>query len=394
MAKLLHDTTVYMECAKCELAECRQRLLCNRPPASYDYLQIALPLSKETTQRYERLVQQTKTRLMAVHLSGIEAKIEQYQTRLREQTNQMWQQHRQKVPDREMLPALADLIDERASVTKKKLTLTVGFTIDYHIRSSYGRVENIRKGKEKDLQRIGFVSSLFLDQRIDAKHLLDDERQQLLRRGPTYVPPCQLHLSVSLSSIDDLIKKQSAPLQHQMALLFSRYSVGIGEQENMKNQMKNEFKATFSRSVPDAVLNRAMHEKQRIRSVRTALKSNHWILRRTADHQNTFYLGPRTSFEQKCDACMNQTDHYQLLFMVDEQNRDNVRQKLMRKVRDLNTELQNLHKQKRLSKDTYETLRVNVDKVSLPYLYFLPELSVVSGALYHSSSLVFIKILN
>jgi hypothetical protein len=78
---------------------------------------------------------------------------------------------------------------------------------------------------------------------------------------------------------------------------------------------------------------------------------------------------------------MNQTDQYQLMFTVDEQNRSHVQQKLVRKVRDLNTELETLYKQKRIMKAAYETLRVNVDKISLPYLYFLPELSTVSNAI-------------
>ena len=63
-------------------------------------------------QRYEQVIQQTKTRLTAVYLAGIEARIDQYQTRLREQTKQMWQQHRQHLPNREMSPVLADLIDK------------------------------------------------------------------------------------------------------------------------------------------------------------------------------------------------------------------------------------------------------------------------------------------
>ena len=378
VAKSLHETTVQMECAKYELVECQQRLLCNRPPASYDYLQMALPSLMDTVQRYEQLIQQTKTRLMAVYLAGIEARIDQYQTRLREQTKQMWQQHRQHVPDREMSPVFADLIDKRASVAKKKLAVINQFTIDYHIRSRYGREEKIRKGKEKDLRRIGFLSSLILDPRIDTKHLLGEEQRQLLQRGPTYVPPCQLHLSSSLPSVVDLVKKQYAPLQHQMASLFSRYNIGIAQQENMKGQIKQEFNAAFSRSVPDTVLGRASREKQCVQSIQTTLKNNDWILRRTADHQNSFYLGQRKHLEEKCNAYMSQTDDYQLIFLVDEETRSQVRQKLIRNIRGLNAELETLHKQKRLMTGAYETLRVNVDKVSLPHLYFLPELSAAN----------------
>ena len=179
MATTLHETALCLECAKCELAECRQRLLCHRPPASYDYLQIASLSSRHTKQRYEQLIRETKTRLMAVYLAGIEARIEQYHTRLREQTSQMWQQHRQQVPDRDMPSALADLIDERASVVKKRLSLINTFTIDYHIRSSQGRLENIRKGKETDQHRIGFLSSLILDPRVDVQHLLSDQQHRL-----------------------------------------------------------------------------------------------------------------------------------------------------------------------------------------------------------------------
>ena len=332
----------------------------------------------DTVQRYEQLIQLTKTRLVAVYLAGIEARIDQYQTRLREQTKQMWQQHRQHVPGREMPPVLADLIDKRASITKKKLAVIHQFKIDYDVRSAYGREESIHRDKGKDLRRIGFLSSLILDPHMDAKHPLSEKQRHLLQRGPTYVPPCQLHLSASLSSVDDLIKKQYAPLQHQMALLFSRYNIGIAQQEHMKGQIKQEFKTVFSRPVPDAVLGRASREKQCVQSIQTTLKNNGWILRRTADHQNSFYLGQRKHFEEKCNAYMSQPDAYQLLFTVDEQSRSHVRQKLIGKIRGLNAELETLHKQKRLMTGAYETLRVNVDKVSIPYLYFLPELSTAN----------------
>ena len=377
MAKALYETALCLECAKCELAECRQRLLCDRPPPSYDYLQLALPSSTRTRQRYEQLVQETKTRLMAVCLAGIEARIDQYHTRLREQTSQMWQHHRQQLPDRDMPSTLADLIDERVGVMRKRLMLINNFTIDYHIRSAQGRLENIRKGKEKDQHRIGFLSSLVLDPHVDAQHLLNEQQQRLLHRGSTYVPPCQLHLSVSLSSVEDRIRKQYAPLQHTLALLFARYSISIARQENIKNQIKKEFKAVFSRSIPEAILSRARHEKQCIQSIRTTLKkkNNNWILRRTSDHQNTFYLGQRQSFEETCDAYMNQTDDYQLLFTVDEQNRGQVQKKLVRRGQSLNNDIEALHKQKLIMKDALANLRVNVDKVSLPHLSFLPELS-------------------
>ena len=187
--------------------------------------------------------------------------------------------------------------------------------------------------------------------------------------------PVNCTCQCQLSSVDDLIKKQYAPLQHQMALLFSRYSIGIAQQENIKGQIKQEFKTVFCQSVPDAILERASREKQCFQSIQTTLKKNDWILHRTADHQNSFYLGQRKYFEKKCNAYMSQTDAYQLLFTIDEQTGSQVRQKLIRKRRSLNAELETLHKQKRLMTGAYETLRVNDDKVSLPYLYFLPELS-------------------
>ena len=378
MARSLYETVLCLECAKCERAECRQRLLCNRPPPSYDYLQIALPSSATRTRhRYECVIQDTKTRLMAVYLAGIEARIGQYHARLREQTSQMWQQQGQQIPDRDMPSALADLIDERADVMKRRLTLINNFTIDYHIRSAQGRHENIHKGKEKDQHRIGFLSSVVFDPRIDDEHyLLDDRQHRLLHRGPTYVPPCQLHLSVS--SVDDCIRKQYAPLQHKLALLFARYSIGIARQENIKGQIKKEFKAVFSRPIPDDILRRARHEIQCVQSIRTTLTNNNWILRRMSDHQNTFYLGRRTSFDEKCDAYMNQNDDYQLLFTVNEQNRGQVQKKLVQRGQSLNNDMEALHKQKLIMKDALANLRVNVDKVSLSHLSFLPELSTDS----------------
>ena len=339
--------------------------------------------------RHEQLIRRTKTRLIAVQIAGIEARIDQYQTQLKEQTDQMWQQHRTQAPDKAMSPTLTGLIDQRVAIAKKKLTVTHTFLVQNHIRSAYGRLESMHKSQEPHRRRIGFLTALVVDPRLGIATLLTDEQQQLLGRGPTYVTPCQMHLSPSVSSIDDLVKRQYAPLQHQMALLFSRYNIDISRQENIKYQIKKEFKDLFSRAIPDATLSRASDEKKWIRSIRARLKNNHWILRRTADYRNAFYLGPQQNFDQKCHEYMNQTDGYHVLFTIDEHNRCQVRQELVRKVHGLNSELEIMYKQKRLTKDVYENLRVNADKVSLPYLYFLPELSPVSviiGLSYFTSS--------
>ena len=282
-----------------------------------------------------------------------------------------------------MSSALTHLIDERATVAKKKLTVTREFTIDYHVRSPYGRWENIHKNKEQKLPRLGFLTSLVVDPRIGSiTHPLAEEQRQLLRRGPTYVSPCQMHLAPSLSTMDDLVRKQYAPLQHQMALLFSRYNIDISRQENIKCQIKKEFKDLFSRAIPDDIRARASNERDVSRSLRATLKKNNWMLRRTADHLTGFYLGPRLYFDQKCYEYLNESDCYHVLFTVDEHNRDRVRQEVASKAHGLNSELETMHKQKRLTKEVYERLRVNVNHISLPYLYFLPELSTVSGAFF------------
>ena len=79
---------------------------------------------------------------------------------------------------------------------------------------------------------------------IDTEHCLTEQQLQLLNRGPTYVPPCQMHVSSassSPSSLDEIVKKQYAPLKHQLASLFSKYSVNVALQFTIKNQVYERF---------------------------------------------------------------------------------------------------------------------------------------------------------
>ena len=139
-------------------------------------------------------------------------------------------------------------------------------------------------------------------------HSFNNKQIQLLNRGPTYVPPCQIYISSSYQSMNDIIKKQYASLKHQLAGIFSKYHINIALSLELEEQIHKQFTDLFSMSIPTHIRQRALYEKKLIQSIQQSLKINNLILRRTADNMNTFYLGNVEDFQAKANDYLLKTD--------------------------------------------------------------------------------------
>ena len=367
------------------MREFRERLLCDQPPVSFDVVEVSLPSSVATLtdiavrqsllDRHHALIQETKTTLAALQLCFLQARLDQCQLRVTDDTARMWEHHREKLPGMHMSTTLTQLIDARVRNLTQKSKVACDLTIRRDIRSPYERMEH-DQGRRR---RIGFRSALLIDPNVSTQaHTLTHQQLRLLSRGPSYVPPYQLHLLPAfVSSVDDRIKKQYAPLQHHMALLFSRHHIHLVRQETIKHEVKQAFKEHFSRTVPSDVLQRATYEKTAIESIRRTLAKQGLLVRRTADHRNRFYLGHRKAFDEHCAAYMQQADHYTVLFNVNTDHHGQVRQEIERRIQSMNNDLETLFTQKRLTEDVYRKVQVKKETVQLPYLYFLPEVGTL-----------------
>jgi len=388
VAKRLYEVKYELEKFKRELMELKQRVFYNKPPTALNSIPISIPAStdeniqQQLLNQHEKLIQQKKIDIMALLLFRAETKLVEYQTLFNNEWSKMKENHRNLVKDKGMSTTLTNLIDKRLTNITDRWRDIYNYKLNFYLRNSYGDLENkINHGQNK--KPIGFVSSSILMDTIQSS--LTDKQIQLLNRGPTYVPPCQIH--TSSSSIDEIVKKKYAPLKHQIASLFSKHKINIALQMEFHDQIYEEFKNRFSISISSTLRQRAQYEMQLIQTIRSFLKKNNLLLRRTADHMNTFYLGNLQDFEAKADDYLKQMDAYKILITIQDENNDDDetynpdhgQQQLQNELKDMiesmNMALEVLHKRKAFSDDVYNRLRIDASKVKVPYVYFLPHVS-------------------
>jgi hypothetical protein len=163
-----------------------------------------------------------------------------------------------------------------------------------------------------------------------------------------------------------------------MTGLFSKCYIDLSRSENIKSEIKKEFKDLFSISIPSSIRERACYERKLIQSIRYSLKKDNLILRRIANQNNIFYLGNMDIFRVKSNHYMEKnSDIYAVWFTINENNQQYVRDEIEKKIQLMNLELEKLYTQKRLTQEIYKKLRVNTETMKLPYLYFLPDPSTV-----------------
>ena len=210
--------------------------------------------------------------------------------------------------------------------------------------------------------RLGCSPTLILD----TSHRLTSEQLQFLHRGPTYVSPCQVHKSASSLPLDVILHKQIAPLRRQMTRIFTKYPVDLSRRMNFEKEIQQLFHDSFATPIPEPLEERALYEKQLIRSIRFQLNKDNLILRRTADDNNVYYLGQQNKFNQQAIDYMEQSKWY----AVTEQ------QHLHDITKTIDSHLEQLHERKLISKDHLSKLLIGKKtSINLPYLYFLPQIN-------------------
>ena len=213
---------------------------------------------------------------------------------------------------------------------------------------------------------------------------LTDEQLNLLNRGPTYIPPCQMYVSSSYTSIHDMIQKQYKSLQHELNILFAKHDINSSQSMFLNQKIKDEFINIFFLTLPSSLYQRALYEKQLVDSIRQHLKVNHLILRRTADQRNVFYLGNQKEFDQKANEfMMKAVDIFEMTEIVDPNNLQQTYENLNKMIRSMNSHMEKIFQhRKNIYKDLLGKLIITETKVQIPYLYFLPDLSKVKSSFF------------
>ena len=210
-------------------------------------------------------------------------------------------------------------------------------------------------------------------------HHLTYQQIKFLNCGPTYVPPCQIHiLSKSSLTLTEIVTKQIAPLRRGLTKLSTKYPVDLSRRMNFEKEIQQFFHESFVQTIPAMIEERAIYEKKLVQSIQYQLKKNRLMLRRTADNNNTYYLGQLDEFEQKENNHMqNATSTFELIGTLD--NESYTEQYYLNKITQaIDSDLVNLVHRQLITNDKKIKLNsTNSQKttINLPSLYFLPDIN-------------------
>ncbi|CAF1543899.1 unnamed protein product [Adineta ricciae] len=392
-----------LEKSKRELMELKQKVFYQKLPAFIKDIDPSLSFTIDPTttsnshlsfnDKHEKLFQRKQLDILAPHIAKAETKYYQADNNFDSEYMKMLNNHRNLVRNKGMTTALSSVLEHRLATITDRFRDIYYYRINFFLRSSYGDLDNMyTPTKTKHNVNInGSLSNLI----SDTKHLLNQKQIQLLSRGPTYVPPCQSRLPSSSKSITrtDIVKKQYAPLKHQLASLFSKHRLQIALSWGIHRDIHQKFIDLFDIPVPHHVQQRAIDEMALVRSIQSTLKSDNLILRRTADNQNTFYLTSNHDFHAKVNEILSQSsDIYEFIVTIgkksteegDDDDDDDDDQKqlpkdsqylLRERIEAINFALETLKKRKALPDAVINKLFIDLNKVKFPYLYFLPDVS-------------------
>lgn len=216
----------------------------------------------------------------------------------------------------------------------------------------------------------------------NASHHLPSELVRFLNRGPTYVLPCQMHLlSTPSTSLDQILTKQIMSLRQQLAKLFIKYPVDLTRRRIFLRDMEKQFVQSFSRPIPAVIEQRVFYEKQLLQSIESQLKSDQLILRRTADENNTYYLGDRDGFERMAQDHLENSHCYEMIGTIDELHSE--RHHLTVITQSIDLAIETLARKKLIPTDHLKKLQIGGrTNITLPYLYFLPKIHQVLNNLF------------
>ena len=99
-------------------------------------------------------------------------------------------------------------------------------------------------------------------------HHLTYQQIKFLNRGPTYVPPCQIHiLSKSSLTLAEIGTKQMALLRRDLMKLLMKYPVDLLRRMNFKKEIQQFFHESFVQTIPAMIEESTIYEKKLVQSI-------------------------------------------------------------------------------------------------------------------------------
>jgi hypothetical protein len=364
--------------AKNELIELKHRIQCNQP--TQDSVTQALSLLLTTTtstvtnpdffheeiDHDDKQLQEHLNHFMTQAIVDAEKKLVECEHLF----NREQQQQQQELSSSILTSSFMDIIYRRYKLFEDKLNFLQQFRLDYYLRKHFGQ-----QSDDFNLAKISFSPTIIVHASM---HVFNKEHLRLLSRGPTYVPPTPtppplLHDQM----IKQEIEKNYKPLQHDLNVLLVKSNVNLVQSIVLQKQIKDLYMEMFSKTILSraSMCERAHYEQQLIEQIQNDLKRFNLILRRTQDQQNVFYLGDRKLFEQLSNEFMLETNLFEIDMTIDNEHLQETHDYLTKKIKSMNHEFKTIFIDTKKYKDQLNKITILIDKVKLPYLYFLPDLS-------------------
>ncbi|CAF1097680.1 unnamed protein product [Adineta ricciae] len=344
------------ETSRIEVAILKQRMVHQHLPSTFESLQIPTPIALDAiqnehireclTQQCTRLFERTKSEMMFIYIQAAEAIYEEHRKKFDTNMQNYEADQRSGVTSRKLTNSMASILNQRFKHINEHITHLYNLKLRFFRQSSDGQELNSSHRDDIKKLNVGCSPSLYLY----TNHHLTTEQVSYLNRGPTYVSPCQVHLTIhQTNSIDHILLKQLAPLRRQLTKLFDKYPIDLSRRMNFEKEIEQSFKKCFSIPIPSTVQQYSIYEQQLIHSIQLQIKKDHLLLRRTADNQNTYYLGDENEFNQIVNHYMNTTDYFESKRIIDDNHSKETYLKETIKSIDLN--LQELHKKKSINEN-------------------------------------------
>ncbi|CAF4675521.1 unnamed protein product, partial [Rotaria socialis] len=364
-SKNLYKFYYEYQTAKKELIELKHRIQCNYPTQqsvtqALSMLSRTIPTTVVNPNFYHQEIDQDEKKLQEYLNNFMMKSIKEAEKKI-SQCELLFQQQQKLSQSILTSSSLIDILDRRYELCKRKLDCTERFRLNYYLRYHFGQ-----QSDEFNLAKISFSPTIIIHASM---HVFNKEHLRLLSRGPSYV------LSYQMTKKQNL-EKNYKQLQHDLNLLFVRSNVNMVQSMFLQKKIKDLYMEMFSTIIPSkSMYERAHYEQQLIATIRKDLKRFDLILRRTHDQRNVFYLGDRKSFEIVSKQFMLETDLFEIDMTIDKENLQATRIYLTNKIKLMNCEFENIFVNTTKYKDELKKINVIIDKVELPYLYFLPDLS-------------------
>ncbi|CAF1531138.1 unnamed protein product, partial [Adineta steineri] len=363
-SKNLYKFYYEYQTAKKELIELKHRIQCNYPTQqsvtqALSLLSRTIPTTVVNPNFYHQEIDQDEKKLQDCLNNFMMKSIQEAEKKI-SQCRLLFQKQEQ-LSQSILTSSLIDIFYRRYELCKRKLDCTEQFRLNYYLRQHFGQ-----QSDEFNLAKVSFSPTVIVHASM---HVFNKEHLRLLSRGPAYVPPYQMTKKQNL-------EKNYKQLQHDLNLLFVKSNLNMVQSMFLQKQIKDFYMEMFSNPIlSKSIYERAHYEQQLIEQIQNDLKRFNLILRRTHDQQNVFYLGDRNSFEQLSQEFMLQTDLFEIDMTIDKENVQATRDYLTNKMKLMNCEFENIFVNTTKYKDELKKINVIIDKVELPYLYFLPDLS-------------------